>query len=72
VRAESSRPGLKDTLFRFTCFEREDPDDPNIGLIDGELAIPGRQLREHVFDPVIGLSPFSNQTGPPFSDRGCC
>ena len=28
-------------------------DDPSVGLINGELAIPGNLLRREVFDPVI-------------------
>ncbi|KAK4702662.1 hypothetical protein P7C70_g3563, partial [Phenoliferia sp. Uapishka_3] len=42
-----------DTLFRFNCFNIEDPDDPAIGLEYGEIAIPGHVLRRDVFDPVI-------------------
>lgn len=42
-----------DTFFRFTCFNVEDADDPNVGLENGELAIPGNLLRREVFDPVI-------------------
>ncbi|KAM0747875.1 hypothetical protein T439DRAFT_366092 [Meredithblackwellia eburnea MCA 4105] len=42
-----------DTLFRFNCFNIEDPHDPSIGLEYGELAIPGAVLRRDVFDPVI-------------------
>jgi len=30
-----------------------DPDDLDVGLLNGELAIPGSLLREQVFDPVI-------------------
>ncbi|KIJ28227.1 hypothetical protein M422DRAFT_54708, partial [Sphaerobolus stellatus SS14] len=30
-----------------------DPDDPSVGLVNGELAIPGKLLRDNVFDPVI-------------------
>ncbi|KAF8331921.1 uncharacterized protein EI90DRAFT_3055886 [Cantharellus anzutake] len=40
-------------MFHFTCFNVEDPDDPAVGLINGELAIPGNLLRREVFDPVI-------------------
>ena len=28
-------------------------DDPSVGLINGELAIPGNLLRREVFDPVV-------------------
>ena len=28
-------------------------DDPWIGLVNGELAIPGHVLRQRVFDPVL-------------------
>ncbi|OCB85968.1 actin-like ATPase domain-containing protein [Sanghuangporus baumii] len=30
-----------------------DPDDPSVGLVNGELAIPGNLLRREVFDPVV-------------------
>ena len=40
-------------MFHFTCFNVEDPDDPSVGLFNGELAIPGNLLRREVFDPVI-------------------
>ena len=40
-------------MFHFTCFNPEDPDDPSVGLFNGELAIPGNLLRREVFDPVI-------------------
>ncbi|KAG8931511.1 hypothetical protein FRC02_002636 [Tulasnella sp. 418] len=42
-----------DNYFHFTCFNVEDPNDPSVGLVNGELAIPGRLLRTEVFDPVI-------------------
>ncbi|KAI0052499.1 actin-like ATPase domain-containing protein [Auriscalpium vulgare] len=42
-----------DTMFNFTCFNVEDPDDPSVGLINGELCIPGNLLRREVFDPVV-------------------
>ncbi|KAJ7128137.1 actin-like ATPase domain-containing protein [Mycena crocata] len=42
-----------DTIFYFNCFNVEDPDDPSVGLINGQLAIPGHLLREAVFDPVV-------------------
>lgn len=40
-------------MFHFTCFNTEDPHDPEVGLIHGDLAIPGYLLRRDVFDPVI-------------------
>lgn len=42
-----------DKLFYFTCFNVEDTDDPSVGLINGELAIPGLLLRREVFEPVV-------------------
>lgn len=42
-----------ETFFSFTCFNTEDPDDPSVGLINGELSIPGNLLRREVFDPVV-------------------
>lgn len=44
---------IKDNMFHFTTFNVEDPHDPSVGLINGELAIPGNLLRREVFDPVI-------------------
>ncbi|KAG8704387.1 hypothetical protein FRC08_002254 [Ceratobasidium sp. 394] len=41
------------TPFQFNCFNVEDPNDPSVGLINGELTIPGALLRTEVFDPVI-------------------
>jgi hypothetical protein len=29
------------------------PDDPAVGLVHGELVIPGLLLRQHVFEPVV-------------------
>ncbi|KLO16492.1 actin-like ATPase domain-containing protein [Schizopora paradoxa] len=40
-------------MFHFTCFNVDDPDDPTVGLINGELSIPGNLLRREVFDPVV-------------------
>lgn len=40
-------------MFYFTCFNVDDPDDPSVGLINGELAVPGNLLRREVFDPVV-------------------
>ena len=42
-----------DSTFNFTCFNVEDPDDPRVGLVNGELSIPGNLLRHEVFDPVV-------------------
>lgn len=42
-----------DTYFHFTCFNPEDPHDPSVGLVNGELAIPGTLIRREVFDPVV-------------------
>ncbi|KAJ6526569.1 hypothetical protein DFH09DRAFT_936040 [Mycena vulgaris] len=42
-----------DTIFYFNCFDVEDPDDRSVGLINGQLAIPGSLLRTAVFDPVV-------------------
>ena len=44
---------LVDSMFHFTCFNVEDPDDPQVGLVNGELALPGILLRREVFDPVV-------------------
>ena len=40
-------------MFYYTCFNPEDPHDPQVGLVHGELAIPGNLLRREVFDPVV-------------------
>ncbi|KAG9126936.1 hypothetical protein FRC07_001311 [Ceratobasidium sp. 392] len=42
-------------LFPFGCFNAEYPDDRSVGLVNGELNIPGMLLRTEVFDPVINL-----------------
>ncbi|CDO70397.1 hypothetical protein BN946_scf184999.g37 [Trametes cinnabarina] len=42
-----------DKMFHFTCFNVEDPDDPAVGLVNGEVTIPGYLLRREVFDPVV-------------------
>ncbi|GAA5942523.1 Hsp70 family protein [Sporobolomyces koalae] len=42
-----------DTFFRFTCFNIEESNDPECGLENGELVIPGSVLRRDVFDPVV-------------------
>ena len=38
-------------MFLFPCFNPSDTDDPSVGLINGQLAIPGGLLRKEVFDP---------------------
>jgi tRNA A37 threonylcarbamoyltransferase TsaD len=40
-------------MFYFTCFNVEDPHDPSVGLINGQLSLPGNLLRREVFDPVV-------------------
>nr|GAT50247.1 predicted protein [Mycena chlorophos] len=43
-----------DNEFYFNCFNVQDPaDDPSVGLVNGQLGIPGRLLRKIVFDPVV-------------------
>jgi hypothetical protein len=42
-----------DNMFHFTCFNVDDPHDPSVGLMNGELSIPGNLLRREVFDPVV-------------------
>lgn len=42
-----------DNMFHFTCFNVEDPHDPSVGLVNGQLSIPGILLRKEVFDPVV-------------------
>ncbi|KIP01522.1 hypothetical protein PHLGIDRAFT_96918 [Phlebiopsis gigantea 11061_1 CR5-6] len=42
-----------DKMFSFTCFNVEDPHDPAVGLVHGDLVIPGVLLRREVFDPVV-------------------
>jgi hypothetical protein len=37
-----------ETIFYFNCFNVEDPDDRTVGLLNGQLAIPGHLLREAV------------------------
>ncbi|KAK7440018.1 hypothetical protein VKT23_017271 [Stygiomarasmius scandens] len=47
--------GMQDdeNMFHFTCFNVDDPNDPSVGLVDGQLSIPGVLLRREVFDPVV-------------------
>ena len=45
-------------MFHFTCFNVDPEDDPSVGLINGELAIPGNLLRREVFDPVVNQVSF--------------
>jgi hypothetical protein len=40
-------------MFQFTCFNVDDPHDSSVGLVNGELAIPGLLLRREVFSPVV-------------------
>ncbi|TFK97809.1 hypothetical protein BDV98DRAFT_534864 [Pterulicium gracile] len=42
-----------DTTFQFTYLDPSSPDDPDIGLTNGELCIPGERLRKEVFDPIV-------------------
>ncbi|KAJ3511979.1 hypothetical protein NLJ89_g3789 [Agrocybe chaxingu] len=42
-----------ETIFHFPCFNVEDSHDPAVGLVNGELCIPGKILRREVFDPVV-------------------
>ena len=42
-----------DEFFYFNCFNVEDWNAPEVGLINGNLSIPGILLRREVFDPVI-------------------
>ncbi|KAI0033033.1 actin-like ATPase domain-containing protein [Vararia minispora EC-137] len=44
---------LPNVMFNFNCFNVEDPDDPTVGLVNGELSIPGNLIRRQVFDPVV-------------------
>lgn len=50
-----------DTYFNFTCFNVQDPHDSSVGLINGELAIPGNLIRREVFDPVVNQVAFVMQ-----------
>lgn len=54
---------MTDKMFHFTCFNVDPIDDPSVGLVNGELAIPGTLLRREVFDPVV------NQVRPIFRRR---
>ncbi|CAK5271465.1 unnamed protein product [Mycena citricolor] len=51
------------SVFYFNCFNVEDTNDPDAGLLNGQLAISGRLLREAVFDPVVNevIELISNQ-----------
>lgn len=42
-----------ESMFHFTCFNPEDPHDPSVGLINGQLAVLGNLLKKEVFDPVV-------------------
>lgn len=59
-----------ETMFHFTCFNVEDPDDPSVGLFNGELSIPGNLLRREVFDPVIDEVRISCGVVCPSTPRG--
>ena len=61
-------------MFHFTCFNPEDPHDPSVGLINGQLCIPGKLLREMVFDPVVSQVNFHQHTllVCPYSTIGSC
>ena len=52
-RRSSTSDFVVGKIFHFTCFNVEDPHDPSVGLINGELAIPGSLLRREVFGPVV-------------------
>ncbi|KAG8704389.1 hypothetical protein FRC08_002256, partial [Ceratobasidium sp. 394] len=43
-------------LFPFSCFNSEYPDNRSVGLVNGELNIPGMLLRSEVFDPIISAA----------------
>lgn len=53
MSAAVSDSNLAEKMFHFTCFNVEDPDDPAVGLVNGEVTIPGNLLRREVFDPVV-------------------
>jgi hypothetical protein len=53
-----------DNMFHFTCFNVEDPHDPSVGLINGQLSIPGNLLRREVFDPVVNEVRHSSPLNP--------
>lgn len=40
---------LPENMFHFTCFNVDDPNDPSVGLMDGQLVIPGALLRREVY-----------------------
>jgi len=42
-----------DNMFHFTCFNVEDLHDPSVGLMNGQLSIPGNLLRREVFEIVV-------------------
>lgn len=51
-------------MFHFTCFNVEDPHDPSVGLINGQLSIPGNLLRREVFDPVVNEVRYLSSLNP--------
>lgn len=48
------RGSLRPRTGLWNFFFCQDPHDPTVGLINGELVIPGNLLRREVFDPVVG------------------
>ncbi len=40
-------------MFHFTCFNVEDPNDPSVGLNNGQLSIPGVLLRREVYVNIL-------------------
>jgi len=46
---------MSENMFHFTCFNVDDPNDPSVGLVDGQLSIPGVLLRREVY-VVLGAS----------------
>ena len=69
---------MKDTLFHFSCFNAVHQDDSSVGLMGGQLRIPGSLLRKHVFDPVVNQVRFyrsilyctTRRTTGPYLDWG--
>ena len=54
-------------MFYFTCLNPEDRDDPSVGLLNGQLAIPGALLRREVFDPVIDQARQTSRSDNPIT-----
>jgi len=57
------------TFFLFPTFNSEDPDDPAVGLINGELAIKGSVLRREGEPIVLSTRLFSSEIGRTGSTR---